>query len=115
METVIRERRQHRRYCLRLPVHYRVSQKGEAPRTGTGFTLEMSTTGLSFRLRRPLPVGAHIEMVINWPARHADVYPIDLQITGFVVRSDAGRAAVSMTSRKFKIADTPAEPIRATA
>ena len=115
MDAIAGDRRQHRRYCLRLPVQYRVSLKGESPRSGSGMTCEMSTTGLSFRLRRPLPIGAHIELVVNWPAKYADLYPIDLQITGFVVRSDTGRAAVSMTSRKFKIAEIPAEPIRATA
>ena len=115
MEAPAGDRRRTRRYHLRLPVHYRVSVKGEAPRSGSGLTLEMSTTGLSFRLRRQLPVGAHIEIVVDWPAKYADTYPIDLQITGFVVRSDASRAAICMTSRKFRIAEAPAEPIRATA
>jgi hypothetical protein len=53
--------------------------------------------------------------MVQWPARYGDLYPIDLQITGFVVRSDAGRTAVRMTSHKFRVAEDPAEPIRATA
>jgi hypothetical protein len=109
------ERRRFRRYEVRLPVHYRVSQKGFVARTGTGTTFEISTRGLSFRCRKPLPVGAHIEMRIDWPARHAEIHPVDLQATGFVVRSEHGRTAVRMTSRKFRLVSEPMESIRASA
>ena len=115
MDHIAKERRHNRRYPLRLPLQYRLSLKGEAPRTGSGMTMDMSANGISFRSRRPLPPGAHIEIVVNWPAKHADMYPIDLQLTGFVVRSDPSRTAVRMTSKRFKIAQIPAEPIRATA
>jgi c-di-GMP-binding flagellar brake protein YcgR len=115
MNQVAGDRRRNRRYEMRLPLHYRVSVKGEPARSGSGMTMDMSTTGMSFRSRKPLPIGAHVEVVVDWPAKYADVYPIDLQVTGFVVRSDAGRTAVRMTSRKFRVASVPAEPIRATA
>jgi len=96
------ERRLNRRYDIRLPLHYRVSQKGQPPRSGSGLTCDLSAGGIGFRCRRPLPVGAHIEMTVAWPAKYADMHPIDLVITGFVVRSDAGRTAVRMTSRRFR-------------
>jgi hypothetical protein len=75
----------------------------------------MSSTGLSFRCRKPLPEGAHIEMVIDWPARYGDIYPVDLLITGFIVRSDSHHSAVRMTSRKFRVAEAPEESIRVSA
>jgi len=103
------ERRGNRRYELRLPLHYRVSQKGQPPRSGSGLTCDLSTAGISFRCRRPLPVGAHIEMTIAWPAKYAETYPMDLVITGFVVRSDPGRTAIRMTSRRFRT-ESFAEP-----
>jgi hypothetical protein len=116
MEKRTTDRRESRRYDVRLPLQYRVSQKGVMPRTGSGLTLDMSASGLSFRCRKPLPVGSHIEVVVDWPAKYGDVYPIDLQVTGFVLRSDHGRTAVRMTSRKFRVASEPAEPmIRASA
>jgi hypothetical protein len=105
------ERRAHRRYEVRLSVHYRVSQRGVMARTGTGTTCEMSTSGLSFRTRKPLPVGAHVELIIDWPAKHGDVYPIDLQATGFILRSEGGRTAVRVTSRKFRVLDAPAQSV----
>ncbi len=109
------DRRINRRYDLRLPLHYRVSQKGQPPRSGSGMSCDLSTSGIAFRCRRPLPVGSHIEMTIAWPARYADMYPMDLVITGFVVRSDSGRTAVRMTSRKFKSDNMALTPYQASA
>jgi hypothetical protein len=111
---MVQEQRGSRRYELHLPIHYRISQKGVPARWGTGTTREMSTTGLSFRTRKPLPVGSHVEMIVDWPAKYADDQPIDLQLTGFIVRSDGNRTAVRVTSRRFRI-NSHFEPYRATA
>jgi hypothetical protein len=115
MPKIVHERRARRRYDMRLAIHYRVSQRGTIARVGSGTTCEISTDGLSFRTRKPLPVGAHIEMEIEWPARYSDVYPMDLQCTGFVLRSLGGRTAVRMMSRKFRILSNPARMIPASA
>ena len=114
MEIAAQERRETKRYELHLPIHYRVSQKGIIARWGTGMTREMSTSGVSFRTRKPLPVGSHVEMIVNWPAKYGDDQPIDLQLTGFVVRSDGSRTAVRVTSRRFRI-NSHFEDYRATA
>jgi len=114
MQRPITERRSHDRYDLRLALHYRVSVRGEAVISGSGLTLDMSVNGIAFRCRKPLPVGAHIEISVDWPARFGDIYPIELQATGFVVRSDRGRTAVKMTSHKLRVSNEP-EPVRATA
>ena len=102
------ERRCTRRYEMRLPVRYRVSLKDSVPLSGTGSTCDLSTTGISFRCRRPLPVGAHIELLVDWPARHGENEPVELQITGFVTRNEGGRVGVRSTSRKFRV-DTAGE------
>ena len=115
MAKAVAERRLNQRYDVHLPIHFRVSQKGATSRWGTGVTCDISSNGVSFRCRRPLPVGSHVEMIIDWPARHDDSYPIDLQATGFVVRSSATRAAVRITSRRFRIELAPAQPMGATA
>lgn len=109
------ERRLNRRYEIRMALHYRVSQKGLPPRSGTGLTCDLSTNGIAFRCRHPLPVGAHVEMRVAWPAKYADTHPIDLVITGFVVRSDASRTAVRVTSRKLRADLAAAAPYRASA
>jgi len=115
MDSISGDRRTTRRYDLHFSLHYRVAQKGAMVRLGSGTTCDMSAAGLSFRNRKPLPVGAHIEMMVDWPARYGDIYPIGLQVTGFVVRSDTARTAVRLTSRKFRVESMPAQLIRASA
>ncbi len=78
-------------------------------------TCDMSTTGLSFRCRRALPLGAHIEITIAWPSRNVDQYPIDLQVTGFVVRGEHGKFGVRVNSHRFLVDSAVAEPIAASA
>ena len=96
------ERRVNRRYDLRLPLHYRVSPEGQASCSGTGMTYNLSTYGVGFHCRRPVPVGSHIFMSVAWPTKYAGIYPVDLLVTGVVVRSQSGRAAVRVTSRKLR-------------
>jgi hypothetical protein len=115
MRGTIIERRGHLRFDLRLPLRYRVSQKGAAPYTGTGITQDLSVNGISFRCRKPLPVGAHVELLVDWPAKHADLYPVELQVTGFILRSTSGKTAVRMTSHRLRVSEVPIEPVRASA
>lgn len=115
MQTASADRRRHPRYGVRLPVQYHVSQKGRMARSGGGLTLNMSSNGISFRCRGPLPVGAHIEIVVDWPVKCGDLYPVDLVITGIIVRSSAHHVAVRMTSRKFRVMEVSEAPILALA
>jgi hypothetical protein len=109
------ERRVNQRFVIHLPIHFRISQKGASSRWGSGVTCDISSGGVSFRCRRPLPVGAHIEMIIDWPAKFDDTYPIDLQSTGFIVRSDGNKTSVRMTARHLRINPAQAQPIGQTA
>jgi hypothetical protein len=101
------ERRADKRYDLRVPLHYRIAQRGEPVISGSGFTFDLSVHGISFRCRKPLPVGVHIEVSVDWPARYRDTHPIELRGTGFVVRSDHGRTAMRMTSHRLHVSQTP--------
>ena len=106
------ERRRSHRYDLALPLHYRAALKGSPPHVGASVTVDISTSGVSFRCRRPLPLGAHVEMEIDWPARYAEVYPIHLQVTGFVVRCENGVAAASISSLRFRTGAMPIGPVK---
>jgi hypothetical protein len=114
MEKSSSEKRAGRRYDLHLPLRYRVSQQGSVVRYGTGMTNDLSAAGLCFRCRRPLPVGAHIELMIDWPAKHGNVQPITLQVTGFILRSIGGATAVRLASRRFRV-ETETHPMQASA
>jgi hypothetical protein len=67
----------------------------------------MSSSGISFRCRRPLPLGGHLELVIDWPSL-GNHRLVSLHASGFVVRSSRTKAAVSITSHRFHIVDWPA-------
>ena len=103
MRMIASNRRLSRRYGLRLALRYRLSEKGVEHRWCSGMTRDMSRDGVLFRTRRPLPIGSHIEIRVDWPARYESVHPVDLQITGFVVRSEHGRTAVRINSHRFLV------------
>ena len=105
MESMIGNRRLVQRFNLRLNLRYRVSEKGVEHRWSTGTTRDLSREGLGIKPRRALPVGSHIEIRVDWPARYESVHPVELQITGFVIRSENGRAAVRISSHRFLVQD----------
>ncbi len=97
-----------------MPVHYRVSRRGVAGRWVESISLDMSSNGLCFRSRHAIPVGSHIELWLEWPARHDD-QPMELHATGLIVRSNTYKTAIRITSRRFTVSDVEAPAIRATA
>src|SRR5690242_18442534 len=115
MATTTKERRFNQRFGVHMPIHFRVSQRGAASRWGSGTTGDFSSTGVRFRCRRPLPVGAHIEMIVDWPAVQEGNRQIHLHATGFIVRANGNEAAVRMTSCRFQVAEAAEAPMGATA
>jgi len=95
------ERRKCQRYPLALSIRYRVTPRNAPPLAGGGTTRDISPNGLSFVCPEELPVGSHIEMVAEWPAKGPGKPPLDLRMTGFVVRSNHRGAAVLVTSHRL--------------
>jgi hypothetical protein len=115
MDTTAKDRRLNQRFGVHIPIHFRVSQRGAMSRWACGTTGDLSSNGVRFRCRKPLPVGAHIEMVIDWPAKQEGVRLIHIHATGFIVRSTGNEAAVRMNSCRFQVDQNAAEPMGATA
>ena len=113
MDSTIDNRRSVQRFNLRLNLRYRLSEKGVEHRWSAGSTRDLSREGLAIKPRRPLPVGSHIEIRIDWPARYESVHPVELHITGFVIRSENGRSAVRISSHRFLVHE--GEPLGKTA
>ena len=106
----VSERREKRRYVLAHTVRFRLSSKHPTSRWAVGMIQDMSSSGVSFRCRRPLPLGGHLELVIDWPSLGTDRL-VSLHASGFVVRSSRTKAAVSITSHRFHIVDWPADSV----
>lgn len=115
MDQTKNDRRSRRRYEIHLPVQYRVSQRSSVAITGTGMTCDLSTGGLGFRCRRTLPVGAHIELSIEWPASYGEGVAMELQVTGFVIRAEGNRVGVRVNSHRFRLLPSEDQPYRVSA
>jgi hypothetical protein len=110
------ERRARRRFVLVRTIQYRLSASRPTSRWATGTTQDISSSGISFRCRRPLPLGGHLELIVDWPPFLDDRRLLTLHASGFVVRSSSTRAAVRITSHRFQIVDwAEASPIQAIA
>ena len=99
------ERRGKRRFALAHTIHFRLSAERPPSRWAVGTVHDMSSSGVSFRCRRPLPVGGHLELIVDWPATLGDQRLVSLYASGFVVRSSRARTAVRMTSHRFHVVD----------
>ena len=108
MEAVS-ERREKRRYVLSHTIRFRLSAKRPTSRWAIGTIQDMSSSGVSFRCRRPPPLGGHLELIVDWPAPLDDQRLVSLHASGFVVRSSRAKAAVRITSHRFHIVEWPAE------
>ena len=106
---MLQEQRQSHRFNVRMAIRYRVSLKGTDGRWHTSVTRDMSKDGVSFKTRQPLPIGAHVELRIEWPARYDTSSQVDLLATGFVVRSDHSQTGVRISSHRFLVSQLSTE------
>jgi hypothetical protein len=105
METLTHtERRTRRRFELPLALLFRLSRKGSASRWSTGTIHDMSSNGIGFRCRGPLPVGCHLEVIVAWPATRTGQYTTQFRATGLVVRSSGTMTAMNITWHQLQIA-----------
>jgi hypothetical protein len=90
-----------------------------------GATIDLSSGGIFFEAGRPLPVGLSVELSISWPALLHNVAPMQLAVSGRIVRTNGTRAAIAMNQHEFRTAGGsnegrqvgpgPSTPIRRTA
>src|ERR1035438_3790015 len=77
----VSERREKRRFVLTHTIHFRLSAKRPTSRWAAGTIQDMSSSGVSFRCRRPLPLGGHLELIVDWPAPIDDQRLVDRKST----------------------------------
>ena len=104
----VSERREKRRFVLAHTIRFRLSAKRPTSRWTIGTIQDMSSSGVSFRCRRTLPLGGHLELVVDWPAPLDNQRLVSLHASGFVVRSSRSKAAVRITSHRFQVVEWPA-------
>jgi hypothetical protein len=103
-----RDRRTNDRFPLENALHYRFLEARNPGPAGTGQTLNMSSSGLLFRVESPLPVGQKIEVSVDWPAQLNEHCGLKLVALGKVVRSNTEEAAVRIEKYDFRTRATKA-------
>jgi hypothetical protein len=64
---------------------------------------------LLFTTEEKLPIGRHVEISMNWPARLGGTCPLKFVASGRVVRAEAGKAAVRIERYEFRTRSTAGE------
>jgi len=108
-EGINGERRLGRRYGIALELRWKLVRRRRVLESGTGTTLDLSSGGILFDGGRPLPVGLNVELSIAWPALLHDVAPMQLVVTGRIVRTHGTRTGIHMTGHEFRTIGGSAE------
>jgi PilZ domain len=91
------QRRGAKRYDITLSLRYAVRRRGQQPLTGTGQSLNVSSSGLLFRSDGRPESGDSIIVALEWPAGGAGGDPIFLVLSGHVVRTQGRAVALSIS------------------
>lgn len=95
------ERRCKTRFPFALDVRYRTLS--ENPRvTGIGHTINMSRSGLLIESEHELPVGARVEVTVEWPVPLDDEVGLQLVTVGRVGRSIGSNFVLLFRQYEFK-------------
>jgi hypothetical protein len=70
--------------------------------SGSGRTLDMSSSGILFSTEHRLHLGRLVEVAVNWPARLGGTCPLKFVAVGRVVRSEPHRAALKIERYEFR-------------
>jgi hypothetical protein len=95
------DRRAGVRFPVSLEVRYSIAGRRGSVETGSGRTIDMSSSGLSFTADRPLLVGQNLDVSIDWPARLDDDVQLQLVVSGVVVRTDGAVIALRIERHEF--------------
>ena len=109
IERIAGDRRTDRRYEIALDLRWKLIRRKRVLDTGTGRTVDLSSGGVLFDAGRVMPVGLNMELSISWPILLHSVAPLQLSISGRIVRANATRAAIRMVQHEFRTAGVSAE------
>ena len=100
------ERRSGRRYPLGLRLQYEVPSTQQV---GFGKIHDMSSHGIYFWCPDVLPKGSTVNLSIEWPIRLAEVTPLQLRVSGRVVRNDKRGTSIRTSRYEFRTRKIPPE------
>ncbi len=105
------DRRMKRRFNIEQSLRYKLLYGSRVSESGSGRTLNISSSGVWFTTENILSTGLPVELSMTWPARLNDVCPMKLMIYGCVVRSDQAGAALAIERYEFRTQGTAPVPL----
>lgn len=112
-QRIAGDRRQDRRYALQLDCRWKLIRRRRVLDTGTGNTTDLSSGGIQFDAGRHLPEGLNVELSINWPVLLHNVAPLQLVVSGRIVRARGRMIAVRAIQHEFRTIGVPADQLAA--
>jgi hypothetical protein len=101
------ERRSDRRYSLLLDLRWKLIRRRKVLEAGTGRTMDLSSGGILFDAGRHLPAGLNVELSISWPALLHSVAPMQLAVSGRIVRAEGTHISVRIMHHEFRTSGSP--------
>jgi len=108
-DKIAGERRRDKRYEIALEVKWKLIRRRKVLDNGTGRTIDVSSGGILLEAERPLPVGLNLELSISWPVMLQNAAPLQLAVSGKIIRSRGRQVAVRMVQHEFRTVAVQAE------
>jgi hypothetical protein len=96
------ENRAKLRFPLNLELRYRVANAGGPVENGSGRTIDLSSSGLSFTSDIPLSIGQNLDLFIDWPVQLEGDVQLQLVVSGVVVRVAGTVTALRFEHHEFR-------------
>ncbi len=109
VDSIAGDRRFDRRYGIQLELRWKLIRRRKVRDIGLGHTLDLSSGGILFDACRPLPAGMNVELSIAWPVLLHNVAPMQLTVSGRIIRSCGTRAAIRIVQHEFRTMGASAE------
>ena len=107
------ERRRSSRFPIEREVRYKTLNQRTEILSGSGKTLNISSSGVLFTSDHDLPVGTRLEVSISWPAQLNEKCLLNLVARGRITRHNQGQLALQIQQYEFRTQSRPAlAPIR---
>jgi c-di-GMP-binding flagellar brake protein YcgR len=95
------ERRMKVRYPLELTVQYQTMGL-QIPLSGSGQTLNLSSSGMLITTEHELPEGCHLKVTVEWPTLLNGKTALQLVTTGKVVRKQNTTLGITFDHYQFR-------------
>jgi hypothetical protein len=96
------ERRASTRFALTLEVRYTISGSRAPVETGSGRTIDLSSSGLCFTADRRLLTGQKLDVSIDWPILLDGRTKLQLFMSGVIVRTNGTASALQIRRHEFR-------------